>query len=302
MSVISDRQVIGFIGTGVMGASMAGHLLAAGHELHVHNRTKSKAEALVAAGAVWEESTADVAAKCEIIFTIIGFPKDVEETYLGAGGVLANAKKGALLVDMTTSSPKLAVKIWREGRRSGVGVLDAPVTGGDKGAKAATLTIFVGGTAKDFTRAKPCLELMGKNILHMGAAGAGQCAKLANQITIAGTMTGMCEGLAFAKAAGLDQRQVFEAISTGAAQSASLLNYGPRILGGDFEPGFFIKHYIKDMKLAIAAAEDAGAEVSGMELALELYQELADAGFENKGTQALYALYDPEALHECEND
>lgn len=299
---MSDRQILGFIGIGVMGASMAGHLLSAGYELHVYNRTKSKTDALTAKGAVWEDSPAAVAAKCDVIFTIIGFPKDVEEVYFGEKGLLANAKKGAMLVDMTTSSPKLARRIWEEGKKRGIGVLDAPVTGGDKGAREGTLTIIVGGEEKDAARAKPYFEAMGKKICYMGGAGAGQCAKLANQIAVAGTMTAMCEAMAFAKASGLDQQTVLEVVSTGAAGSASLLNYGPRILRGDFEPGFFIKHFIKDMKLAAEAAEDAEADIPGMELALELYSELAEAGLEDKGTQALYLLYDPDEMHECGQD
>lgn len=294
---MSDKQVLGFIGTGVMGSSMAGHLLAAGYELHVYNRTKSKADALVLKGALWEESPAEIAAKCDVIFTIIGFPKDVEDVYLGENGLLANAKKGALIADMTTSSPKLARRLWEEGQKRGVGILDAPVTGGDKGAREGTLTIIVGGDERDAERAKPFLSIMGKNVRYMGKAGSGQCAKLANQIAIAGSMTGMCEALAFAKAAGLDQHAVFEAISTGAAGSASMTNYGPRILDGDFEPGFFIKHYIKDMNLASEAAKEFEAETPGLELALELYNELADAGLGEKGTQALYLLYDPEVLN-----
>lgn len=294
---MSDKQVLGFIGTGVMGSSMAGHLLAAGYELHVYNRTKAKTDALVSKGAVREDSPAEVAAKCDVIFTIIGFPKDVEDVYLGENGLLANAKKGALIADMTTSSPKLARRIWEEGQKRGVGILDAPVTGGDRGAREGTLTIMVGGDERDAERARPFFGIMGKNVRYMGKAGSGQCTKLANQIAIAGSMTGMCEALAFAKAVGLDQRAVFEAISTGSAGSASMTNYGPRILSGDFEPGFFIKHYVKDMNLAAEAAEEAEAETPVLELALELYNELADAGLGDKGTQALYLLYDPETLN-----
>lgn len=296
---MSDKQILGFIGTGVMGACMAGHLLDAEYEVHVYNRTKSKAAALTAKGAIWEDSPAEVAAKCDVIFTIIGFPKDVEDVYLGEKGLLANAKKNALIADMTTSSPKLAKKIWEAGQKRGIGVLDAPVTGGDRGAREATLTIMVGGNEQDIVRAKPYFDIMGKNVRYMGDAGAGQCAKLANQIAIAGSMTGMCEAMAFAKAAGLDQQEAFDVISAGSAGSVSMTNYGPRILRGDFEPGFFIKHYIKDMKLAAEAAEEAGAETPGLELALELYSELADAGLEDKGTQALYLLYDPDAMDEC---
>lgn len=293
---MSDKQILGFIGTGVMGANMAGHLLGAGHEVHVFNRTKSKSDALIANGAVWEDSPAAVAAKCDVIFTIIGFPKDVEDVYLGENGLLANAKKGALIVDMTTSSPKLARKIWEEGHKRGISIVDAPVTGGDRGARDATLTIMVGGEKQDADRAKPYFDIMGKNVCYMGKAGAGQSTKLANQIAVAGSMIGMCEAMSFAKAAGLDPQTTLDAISSGSAGSASIKNYGSRILSGDFEPGFFIKHYIKDMKLVVDAAEEIAAEVPGLELVLELYSELADAGFEDKGTQALYMLYDPDTM------
>ncbi|MDL2298440.1 NAD(P)-dependent oxidoreductase [Synergistaceae bacterium OttesenSCG-928-D05] len=295
---MADKKILGFIGTGVMGVGMAGHLLAAGNEVHVFNRTKSKAEPLLAKGAVWEDSPVEIAKKCDVIFTIIGFPKDVEATYLGDKGLIANAKKDAILVDMTTSSPKLAQKIWQEGHKKGVKVLDAPVTGGDKGARAGTLTILVGGEEEDYNTVLPYFETMGKNINYMGKAGAGQNTKLVNQTMLAGTMIGMCEGLAFAKAVGLDQKKVFDALATGAAGSASLMNYAPRLFNNDFEPGFYIKHYIKDMKLAAEAANDCELDVPGLDLALELYEELADAGLEEKGTQTLYALYDPGVIDE----
>ncbi|MEG1911935.1 MAG: NAD(P)-dependent oxidoreductase, partial [Cloacibacillus sp.] len=250
-----DKKAVGFVGTGVMGSSMAGHLLAAGNEVHVYNRTKERAASLISAGAVWEASPAELAAKCDVIFTIVGFPKDVEEVYLGKGGLIANAKPGALLVDMTTSSPKLARKLHDAGKKAGLSVMDAPVTGGDKGARDAALTIFAGGDKADFERALPYFKTMGRTVKLMGGAGDGQNAKLANQIVIAGTMTGMCEALAFAKSCGLDAEDFIEAASGGSAATWSLQNYGPRILRGDFEPGFFIKHYIKDMKLAEEAAD-----------------------------------------------
>ncbi|NLW61415.1 MAG: NAD(P)-dependent oxidoreductase [Synergistaceae bacterium] len=291
---MSDRTIVGFIGTGVMGSSMAGHLLAGENEVHVYNRTKSKAEKLIQAGAVWENSPSELASKCSIIFTIVGYPKDVEDVYLGKNGLIASAAKGSLLVDMTTSSPKLAERIWEEARSKGISVLDAPVTGGDKGAREAKLTILVGGEKEDFERALPYFRLMGTNIRHMGKAGCGQYTKLANQITIAGTMTGMCEGLAFAKGCGLDQKEVLEAISGGAAGSWSLTNYGPRILNGDFDPGFFVKHYIKDMKLAEESADEIGLDMPALSLTRELYEEISEGGLDEAGTQSLYCLYDPE--------
>ena len=291
---MSDKKILGFIGTGVMGSSMAGHLLSAGYEVHVYNRTKAKADKLVEKGAVWEDSPAAVAQKCDFVFTIVGFPKDVESVYLGKDGLVNNAKEGAVLVDMTTSSPKLARKIWKSAQEKGVSVLDAPVTGGDKGARDATLTIFVGGTEEDFTNTLPYFEVMGRTIRRMGEAGDGQNAKLANQIVIAGTMTGMCEALAFAKSCGLDLNVLLEAVGGGSANTWSLANYGPRILKGDFEPGFFIKHYIKDMKLAEETADEMELDMPALSLTRELYEELAEAGMENAGTQALYCLYDPE--------
>ncbi len=276
-----------------MGRSMAGHLLAAGHEVHVYNRTKTKADDLVAHGALWEESPAEIAKKCDVVFTIVGFPKDVEATYLGENGLVANAKEGALLVDMTTSSPSVARKIYEAGKKRGLGILDAPVTGGDKGAREATLTIFAGGDREDFEAALPYFKLMGRTIKLMGKAGDGQNAKLGNQIAIAGTMTGMCEAIVFAKSCGLDLDEFLKAVGGGSAATWSLANYGPRILKGDFEPGFFIKHYIKDMKLAEEAAEAMELDLPALTLTRELYEELAEGGFGDKGTQALYCLYDP---------
>lgn len=289
-----ERKILGFIGTGVMGSSMAGHLLANGYELHIYNRTKEKAETLIKQGAVWENTPGEIAAKCDIIFTMVGYPRDVEDIYLSKGGLIELAKDGALLVDMTTSSPKLARKICNAGKKRGLGILDAPVTGGDKGAREATLTILAGGTKEDFEQALPYFKIMGKNIHLMGNAGDGQNTKLVNQITLAGTMTGMCEGLAFAKACGLNPNDVLAAISGGAAGSWSLTNYGPRILSGDFAPGFFIKHYIKDMKLAEEAADEMELDMPALSLTRELYEEVAEGGFDNAGTQALYMLYEPE--------
>lgn len=291
---MSDKNILGFIGTGVMGSSMAGHLLAAGKEVHIYNRTKSKAEELIQRGAVWEDSPADLASKCSIIFTIVGYPKDVKEIYLGKNGLIESAAKGSMLIDMTTSSPKLAAEISKAAESRGISILDAPVTGGDKGAREAKLTILAGGRREDFELALPYLRLMGTNIRYMGKAGSGQYTKLVNQITLAGTMTGMCEGLAFAKMCGLDQKEVLEAISGGAAGSWSLTNYGPRILSGDFAPGFFVKHYIKDMKLAEEAADEAELDLPALSLTRELYEEISEGGLDEAGTQSLYCLYDPD--------
>ena len=291
---MADKKVLGFIGIGVMGHSMAGHLLEAGWEVHVYNRTKAKTDEIVAKGAIWEDSPAEIAKKCDVVFTMVGFPKDVEETYLGEKGLVANAKEGALLIDMTTSSPSLARKIYAAGKKRGLGVLDAPVTGGDRGAREATLTIFAGGDEADFKAAMPYFEKMGRTIKHMGGAGDGQNAKLGNQIVIAGTMTGMCEAMAFAKSCGLDLKEFIEAVGGGSAATWSLANYGPRILKGDFEPGFFVKHYIKDMKPAEEAADAMELDLPALTLTRELYEELAEGGFENKGTQSLYCLYDPQ--------
>ena len=291
---MSDKKILGFIGTGVMGASMAGHLLEAGHEVHVYNRTKERALPLVERGAVWEDTPADIAAKCDVVFTIVGFPRDVEEVYLSKRGLVENARSGAVLVDMTTSSPKLARKIYAAGKKRGIGILDAPVTGGDRGAREATLTIFAGGDKEDFEKVLPYFEIMGRTIKHMGGAGDGQNAKLGNQIVIAGTMTGMCEALAFAKSCGLDLNEFIEAVGGGSAATWSLKNYGPRILKGYFAPGFFVKHYIKDMKLAEEAANEMELDLPALTVTRELYEELAEGGYEDSGTQALYCLYDPE--------
>ena len=289
---MSNKDILGFIGTGVMGASMAGHLLAAGNEVHIYNRTKTKAKKLMEMGAVWEDSPSALASKCNIIFTIVGYPKDVEEVYLGKNGLLESAAKGTLLIDMTTSSPKLACKIWEAGNLHDIAVLDAPVTGGDKGARDAVLTILVGGSKKDFDRALHYFKLMGTKIRHMGTAGYGQKTKLVNQIALAGTMTGMCEGLAFARECGLDPKEVLEAISGGAAGSWSLTNYAPRILDRDFEPGFFVKHYIKDMILAEEAADEIGLDLPALSLTRALYEDVVEIGLENAGTQSLFCLYD----------
>lgn len=286
-----SKETIAFIGTGVMGRSMAGHLLNAGYPLNVYNRTKSKTDELVAAGATWCDTPGAAAAGADIIITIVGFPKDVEEVYLGDDGILANAKSGSLFIDMTTSSPALAKKIAEVAEGKGIGSLDAPVSGGDLGAKEARLSIMVGGSQADFDRALPAFEIMGKNIQLQGPAGSGQYTKMVNQIAIAAGMLGITEAMAYAKKSRLDPFHVLKSIETGAAGSWSLSNLSPRALKGDFAPGFFVKHFIKDMRIAIESADEMGLELPGLKLAKSLYDKLAAQGGEDNGTQALLKLY-----------
>ena len=282
---------IAFIGTGVMGRSMAGHLLKAGHTLHVFNRTRARAEALLDAGAHWHDSAGAAATEANFVFTIVGFPADVEETYFGPDGVLARAKPGAVLVDMTTSSPLLARRIAAAAQAKGLAALDAPVSGGDVGAREARLVIMVGGDAAAFERAKPLFELMGKNIALHGGAGAGQHCKMANQISIASIMMSWCEALTYAQKAGLDPVRVIESIGGGAAASWSLNNLAPRALKGDFAPGFYVKHFLKDMRIALESAEAMKLDLPGLRQAKQLYDEVAARGWEENGTQVLLRLY-----------
>ena len=283
--------VVGFIGTGVMGASMARHLLSKGHAVRVFNRTRAKAQAVLDAGAVFCESPAEVARGSQVVISIVGTPRDVEEVYLGERGVIAAAAPGSLLIDMTTSDPELAAELCRQGRERAVDVLDAPVSGGDVGARNATLSIMVGGEASAFERARPILEVLGKTIVHQGPAGAGQYAKLCNQIAIASTMLSVCESMAFAKAAGLDPSRVLENITTGAANSWPLSQLMPRALRGDYEPGFAVAHFTKDLAIAIRCAERLGLSLPGLSLAKRLYDELAAEGAGAKGTQVLLRRY-----------
>ncbi len=287
-----EKKRIGFIGIGVMGHSMAGHLLAAGHEMHIYTRTKSKAADLVEKGAVWEDTVASLAKNSEVIISIVGYPADVEQVYLGENGVFANAAEGSLIIEMTTSAPDLAVRLWEEGKQKNINVLDAPVSGGDLGARNATLSIMVGGDKDTFDDALPILDAMGQNIVYQGAAGAGQHTKMANQIAIAAGMVAVCESLVYAKKSGLDPETVLKSIGQGAAGSWSLNNLGPRIIKGDDQPGFFIKHFIKDMGIAVASARRMNLSTPGLDLALSLYEKMADKGFEDNGTQALYKLFE----------
>jgi len=286
-----SKEKVAFIGIGVMGKSMAGHLLEAGYPVSVYNRTQSKADDLVRKGAIWAESPASAASDADIVITIVGFPADVEETYFGSKGIFQKMKSGGLVIDMTTSSPNLAKRIASEASTKGIGALDAPVSGGDLGAKEARLSIMVGGDEASFDRAKPLFEIMGKNIQLQGAAGAGQYTKMCNQIAIAAGMVAIAESLAYAKSAGLDPKKVLASIETGAAGSWSLSNLAPRALDGNYDPGFFVKHFIKDMGIAIESATEMGLTLPGLNLAKELYDRVAADGGADDGTHALFRFY-----------
>jgi len=278
---------VGWIGTGVMGSSMCGHLIAAGHELQVFNRTRASAEALLASGASWCDSPAETAQGSEVTFTIVGYPADVRAVILGPGGVLEGAAQGSVVVDMTTSEPTLAREIHGAAAEKGVEALDAPVSGGDVGARNAALVIMVGGGEAAFDRVRPLFESMGKTIVLQGGPGAGQHTKMTNQIAIASGMIGVCEALLYAYGAGLDLERALETISGGAAGSWSLSNYAPRILRGDLEPGFKIDHFLKDLGIALAEARGMGLELPGTTLAEELYRAAREQGYGQKGTHAL---------------
>lgn len=271
---------------------MAGHLLKAGYPLHVYTRTKEKANELVEDGAIWEESVAHIARVADVVITIIGTPQDVEEVYFGENGLIENAKEGAYLVDMTISKPSLAIDIYKRAKEKGIHALDAPVSGGDVGARNAKLAIMVGGDEQDFNTILPIFEVMGEKIVLQGGAGAGQHTKMVNQISIAPAMIGLAEALIYTKKAGLDPDKVLDTISTGAAASWNLSNYAPRIIEGDFAPGFAIKHYIKDMKIALEAAAEMNLNMPGLELALKMYEELARRGEEESGIHALIKYFD----------
>ena len=281
---------IGWVGTGVMGAPMAGHLQAAGHKLFVYNRTAAKAQVLVDAGSVLCESPREVASQSEFVFSIVGYPVDVESTYLSTDGILAGAKAGSVVIDMTTSEPALAKRIFKVAGRQGVDVLDAPVSGGDIGARNAALAIMVGGEQSVFDRVKPLFQCMGKNIAYMGPAGAGQNTKMSNQILIAGTMIGTVESLLYAHRSGLNLEEVIAVIGSGAASSWSINNLGPRIVKGDFDPGFYIKHFVKDMGIALAEAKAMRLALPGLALVNQFYQAALAQGLEDLGTQGLYKV------------
>lgn len=284
---------VAWIGIGVMGSSMAKHLLKGGHSVTMYSKTIAKAEKVkIEAGGEVVDSVKKAVKDADFIFTMIGYPKDVEDVYLGSEGVFACAKKCAIAIDMTTSQPALAKRLYDTGKKAGIRVLDAPVSGGDMGARNATLSIMVGGDEKDFNEVKPLFELMGKNIVHLGSAGYGQHTKAANQIAVAGATAAMTEALVYSKKVGLDPEKMLQAIGAGAAGSWQLSNMAPRVLKRDLAPGFFIKHFIKDMKIVQEEMAARGADLSMLNTVLSLYLKMAEKGFENDGTQALIKLYE----------
>ena len=282
---------IGFIGTGIMGAAMAGHLLAAGFEVSVYNRTKAKAEVLLSQGAKWCDSPGACAKGQDAVITIVGYPKDVEEVYLSENGIIENAKEDAYLIDMTTSSPILAERIFAAAKEKGLNAVDAPVTGGDTGAKNATLSILVGGDESSFAALQPVFSVLGKNLVYMGSAGAGQKAKACNQIAIAGALAGACEAYAYAQASGLDLEKTFQAISAGAAGSFQMSNVVRRGLDGNFEPGFMLKHFGKDLAIGTETSAAYGTALPVLGQVLAEVRQLERQGSGNQGTQALLWYY-----------
>lgn len=283
---------VGFIGLGVMGNSMASHILAGGKRLIVNTRTAAKASTLLASGAEWRDSAAELAPECDVIITMVGYPADVEKVYFGAAGLIANCRPGTILIDMSTSRPDLAVKISEEAEAAGCAALDAPVSGGDLGARSATLTIMVGGDEQAFLATKPLFALMGKTIIRQGGPGAGQHTKMANQIAIAGSLAGTVEALTYARSAGLDPRTVLLSISSGSAGSWQLANLAPRMLDGNFAPGFYVKHFLKDLRIALDSAKSMQLHLPMLSLAESLFTRASNDGMDELGTQALYILYE----------
>ncbi|ETY73636.1 NAD(P)-dependent oxidoreductase [Lactiplantibacillus fabifermentans] len=283
---------LGFVGTGVMGAAIAQNLMAAGHQLTVYNRTKSKTDALVANGATWAATPADVAKHSDVVFTMVGFPTDVDNVYFGDDGIFSGLSAGKTVVDMTTSRPSLAVKIADYATAHGFHALDAPVSGGDIGAKNATLTVMVGGDTATYQAVLPLFETIGHQVNHFGGPGTGQHAKMANQIMIAGTMTGLTEMLLYAKAANLDLEKVLATLSSGGADNWSMDNYVPRILKDDYTPGFFARHFLKDLRIALSEADAMGLDLVATAQAKRLYEVMVDVkGLGDQGTQGLINIY-----------
>jgi 3-hydroxyisobutyrate dehydrogenase len=287
MAPMTEALTIGWIGTGVMGGPMAGHLLDRGHDITVYNRTRRRAESLLEAGAQWRNTPAELAQDVDVVVTMLGTPADVRDVILGEGRLLESMREGSLLIDMTTSEPSLAVEIHEAAKARGVGALDAPVSGGDVGARNGTLVIMVGGDKDTFTRARPVFEPLGKTIERQGEAGAGQHTKMVNQLAIAAGMIGVCEALVYGHRAGLRLEKTLETIAGGAAGSWSLSNYGPRLLKGDLEPGFKVDHFIKDLGIALAEARRMNVVLPGASLAEQLYVGVRSQGLGQKGTQSL---------------
>ncbi len=278
---------VGWIGTGVMGRWMCQHAMTKGYKAIVYNRSKDKAQPLLDAGAAWGETPQAVAERSDVVFAIVGFPKDVRDVFLGARGALAGSKAGTVLVDMTTSEPSLAREIYDAAKPKGVAAVDAPVSGGDVGAKNATLSIMIGGDPDTIAAIKPLFECMGKTIVHQGGPGAGQHTKMVNQILIAANMVAVCEGLLYGHKAGLNLETVFQSVSVGAAGSKALEVLGPRIMARNFEPGFYVEHFLKDMGIALKEAETMNLCLPGLALAKQLYEAVRAQGWGRKGTHAL---------------
>lgn len=278
---------LGWIGTGIMGRSMCGHLLAAGHTVSVYSRTREKAVDLVAAGALWAPSPRAVADASDVVFTMVGFPQDVRDVYFGPDGLLSSVRRGALVIDMTTTEPSLAIEIAAAARERGASAVDAPVSGGDVGARNAALSIMIGGEADAVARARPLFEILGKNIVHQGGPGAGQHTKMCNQIVIAGTMIGVCESLVYGARAGLDLETMLTSIKSGAAGCWTLENLAPRVVKRNFDPGFLVEHFLKDMGIALEEARRMKLSLPGLALVHQLYVAVQAQGHGRGGTQSL---------------
>lgn len=281
-------KIIGFVGIGVMGNGMVQNLLKNSYEVFVFTRTKEKAEEVIAKGAKWSSSLKDLTEKCSTIITILGYPEDVRQVYLEQDGLVSSAKAGSILIDMTTSDPELAKKIYVEAKKKNISCLDAPVSGGDIGAKEARLSIMVGGDKEAFDKSIEAFQAMGRNIVYQGPAGSGQNTKMVNQIAISAGMLAVSEAMIYAKKAGLDAKTVLKSIEAGAAGSWTLSNLAPRMLDENFEPGFYIKHFIKDMTIAKENSEKMKLKTPGLDLSIDLYKKAAEQGYEEKGTQAIY--------------
>lgn len=282
---------IGFIGTGVMGASIVKHLLKAGYEVDVYSRTKEKAQQLLNLGANWADTPAKASLNKDIVFTMVGYPTDVEQVYFDEEGIFTTVKQGAILVDMTTSEPSLAQKIYEYAKNRSVYALDAPVSGGDLGAKNGTLSIMIGGDLEIFKKVSPVLSTFGANIVFQGTAGAGQHTKMCNQIAATGVMIGVCECIAYGLRAGLNIETVLQSVTPGAAGSWTLSNLAPRMIKGDFSPGFYVKHFVKDMNIALQEAQNMNLQLPGLQLVKDLYEQLIKQGYGEDGTQALLKYY-----------
>lgn len=287
LKVNSVDTKLGWIGTGVMGRSMCGHLMKAGFGMTIYNRSQDKATELVQQGATLASTPAEVAKNSDIVFVMVGFPHDVRQVILGEAGVLSTLRTNGIVVDMTTSSPQLAQEIYQAARKQGCHSLDAPVSGGDIGAREARLSIMVGGDREPFAALMPCWEAMGKTIQFQGPAGSGQHTKMVNQILIANNMVGLCEAMLYAYRSGLDPTEVLKSVSSGAAGSWSLSNLAPRVLNNDFAPGFYVEHFVKDMGIALEEARRMNLALPGLALAHQLYVALCAQGMSRLGTQAL---------------